>query len=171
MEVITSLIVLIYASTIALGVGSSTLAIGSFLVARSDGTIDPSERRLLGVIYLALRVAMVLILLTVLYITLVTPDVLAGQAGHIFTLIAVLYINALVMTFLKRGMRILPAVQAGTWYTLGFVVNMSTFSLFDLTTPNFILLYAIDIIVFIVIVQAWMAYYKRRAATQLPPSA
>ena len=146
-EIFTSSIIILHASSIALGVGGSTLAIASYLTALHDTTIDPSERRMLGVIYTVLRTAMVLILLTAIIITWLRPDVFGTSAVFLFTLIGVLYANALLMSFHTMPMTIGPALQAATWYTLGFIVSITMFELFVLTPLNFIVLYGADVLV------------------------
>ena len=58
LETVSILTTIYFGSAIALGVGASTIVIVGFLVAISDGDLDRSERRMLGVIYWALRAAM-----------------------------------------------------------------------------------------------------------------
>jgi len=88
---------------ISLGVGSSTLAITNFFAAIADGTIDETERRMMGLVYIVLRVAMVGILVST--IALHAPVVLAaGLAGMTtfmwaqWVVLLVLYGNATLMT-------------------------------------------------------------------------
>lgn len=162
LETILSCIVILNASSIGLGVGSSTLAIASFLTALKDGTIDESERRMLGVIYVTLRVAMVLILLTTVALAWLRPETFGDNTPFLFILTGVLYLNAVLMTKHWIPSSIGPALQAATWYTLGFVATITMFQLFELTYPNFALLYAADIVFAVLVVKFFLA--RARAA-------
>lgn len=150
------------ASAIGLGVGSSTLAIASFLAALKDGTIDESERRMLGVIYVTLRVAMVLILVTTLILAWLRPETFGENIKFLFILVGVLYLNAVLMTKHWIPSSIGPALQAATWYTLGFVASITMFQLFELTYGNFALLYVADVILAILVVKFFLARAKAR---------
>ncbi|HMA79210.1 MAG TPA: hypothetical protein VKP88_08970 [Candidatus Paceibacterota bacterium] len=149
-------------SAVALGVGASSLAISSFLVALNDGTIDTSEKRMLKVIYWALRSAMVMIPVTVLVVTFLKPGVLSGVT-FIWILIAILYLNALQMTFHWIKGIVGPALQAASWYTLGFLLSIELFNLAPLTWTLFLILYAADIVFFYVLVKAVRAWQKCHA--------
>lgn len=162
MELIFSLAVVFHASAIGLGVGSSSLAISSFLVAIFDGKIDESERRMLGVIYWALRIAMLSIVLTTVFIHLYDP-LFFGTAGlFIWILVGVLFGNAVAMTKKWVSSKIGPAVQAATWYTLGFIVTIHIFDLMPLDFATFAMLYVADIILFLVLVNGYLQYLKKR---------
>lgn len=156
LETITSIVLILNASAINLGVGSSTLAITSFLVALNDKKIDASERRMLGVIYILLRIAMVMILLTTLFIVWQRPTLFGNQTQFLYTLIAILYINAFCMTKHWISMKIGPALQAATWYTLGFIVSIHMFALYTITTLNFIVIYLIDIVIALAVLQYFL---------------
>ncbi len=161
LETITSLIIILNASAIGLGVGSSTLAISSFLTALRDGIIDQSERSMLGVIYIVLRVAMILILLTTVIIMWQRPEIFGNQIGFFLTLIAILYINAVCMTKHWIPSKIGPAVQAATWYTMGFLASINMFHLFTITFSNFIILYAIDLLVALFLINKLVQHMSR----------
>ncbi len=160
-ETITSLVVILNASALGLGVGSSTLAISSFLVALNDGSIDASERSMLGVIYVVLRVAMVLILLSTIFIVWQRPEIFGNQILYISTLIAVLYLNALCMTKHWIPVKLGPSLQAATWYTLGFITSINMFSLFSIDFTKFALLYIGDIIVALAVVNYLVSRKKK----------
>ncbi len=83
MIMIITLATIIQSMAISLGVGSSTLAIINFFVAIADGAIDETERKMMGVVYKVLRVAMVLILITtiLLLLNLYSSAGLAGFSG------------------------------------------------------------------------------------------
>lgn len=149
------------ASSIALGVGSSTVVIVSFLVALSDGVIDTSERRMLGVIYWSLRTAMAGIVLTTGYISLARPTFLDPVETFLWILVLVLFVNAFLMTKHWISSKIGPALQAATWYTLGFLVTIHMFHLFAITNLMFIYLYVADILVALTLVNGIVAWRTR----------
>lgn len=156
LETIISLVIILYASALALGVGSSTLAATSFLVAISDGNIETSERRILGGIYTTLRIAMVLILATTLCIVWQVPGFFGDQTPFVFTLIVILYANAVSMTKHWTSVRFNPALQAATWYTLGFITTIHMFSLFNISLSDFLTLYAVDVAIGVLVVNFFL---------------
>ncbi len=161
-EWIFSLAVILQASSIGLGVGSSTLAITGFLVAIYDGTIDQSERRMLGVIYWTLRAAMFGIVATTAVITYLDPAFFGTFAVYLWILLAVLVLNAIAMTKHWISSKYGPAIQAGTWYTLGFFATIHMFNLFEVNFLEFLGLYAADVLLAYVIVNGYMWYQKRK---------
>ena len=113
---------------ISLGVGSSTLAILNFFTAIKDGTIDAVERNMMGIVYIVLRVAMVGILFTtvVLLAPTITADIMHLSVVSLaqLTIIAVLFINATLMTARLMPSKYGPGIQAGSWYTLGGIAAL-----------------------------------------------
>lgn len=147
MDIIYIVDMLLLSVAVSLGVGCSTVAITQFLVALKDGQVDQSERRMLGVVYILLRVAMGLILATLIvqagiiyYITgsllFISPFFMA-----LYTAVAVLYVNAVAMTMHWVPMRIAPAIQATSWYTLGVLMAMVSLNLIDFPYMEFLLVY------------------------------
>jgi hypothetical protein len=160
-EIIFSIFALWYTSAIALGVGSSSLAIAGFLTAIADGKFGEGERRIMGVIYVSLRIAMVMILATLLIFLFWYPEELT-TIGKQLLMTALLFGNAFLMTKHYVGAKIGPAFQAATWYTLGFVFTIDAFGLFSVTMPLFIILYAVDILLAVVIVNGFMRRYEMK---------
>lgn len=158
MESIHGLLIAWLMSSTALGVGSSTLAIASFLTALQDGQIDQGERRMLGVIYASLRVAMVMIAIALLWLNLGYPGTILGSV-FIWTPLLILTLNSVLMTMHWISFKIGPALQAATWYTLGFMLTIEAFNLLPLTWTTFSILYAIDIVLAILIVNVLMWYF------------
>jgi len=152
---------------ISLGVGSSTLAITNFFAAIADGTIDETERRMMGIVYVVLRVAMVGILVATVVLHL--PTLLgAGLAGMTTMMWAqwltllVLYGNALLMTYRIMPSTFGPGLQAGSWYTLGIVMALALQGVTAYSLLQFALGY-ITVLVFAVgAVNGLMAYLKSR---------
>ena len=163
------LIALLQTIAVSLGVGSSTLAIINFFVAIADGKIDENERRMMGVVYTVLRVAMVLIAVTAVLIALIefmeigtaylTPFVLA-----VWTLIGMLFLNAILMTKKIMPSNFGPSIQAGTWYTLGIVTALRQFDLTNFTYLQFILGYVAVVALATAIVNGMMGYLKKKRA-------
>jgi hypothetical protein len=147
---------------ISLGVGSSTLAITNFFVAIADGKIDDTERRMMGVVYVVLRVAMILILLTT--VLLISYEIhkygvvslLPFHWGQLLVL-TVLFVNALLMTVHLVPTTFGPAIQAGSWYTLGVMNSLYALGLSSFTATQFFLGYATGLMLAIAIVNGIMA--------------
>lgn len=150
--------------SVALGVGASSVAIVAFLAALEDGTIDSSERRMLGVIYWTLRWAMIMIPGTLLVVTWLNPGVLEG-VWFVWIIIGIIYLNAIQMTLhLVKGI-FGPALQAASWYTLGFLLSIELFDLAPLTWTLFILLYVADFLFFLGVIygaRQWQKHTRSR---------
>lgn len=160
-DIIFNTAVLFLNSSIALGVGTSTLAISSFLVALQDGEIDPSERRMLGVIYCVLRIAMLGIIVMSSAVYMLDPKFLVGLDIYLLIIMTVLVLNAIAMTKHWISGKYGPAIQAGTWYTMGFMATIHMFELFAIDTTTFLLFYAGDVLLAYFIVNGFLAYFKR----------
>jgi len=172
MVFIITLTSIIQALATSLGVGSSTLAIVNFFVAIADGKIEPDERRMMGVVYIVLRIAMLLILATTLALfmhTYVAYGVPAITTFHIAQLLvlAVLFINALLMTIHLMPNTFGPALQAGSWYTLGVLAALSGLDLVDFTLLQFSLGYLTALISAIGLVNGVMALQVARRRKQV----
>ena len=157
-------LILVHSSAIALGVGASTIAIAGFLTAIADNKFDDSERRIMGVVYFSLRVAMVLIVLFSLLVMWLEPGFFGWFTVPMWIMTAVLYINAVLMTKHWISGKLGPAIQAGTWYTLGFLITIYVFDLSVLTLTGFGIFFVIDLLLAILIVNGCMKYlaWKRR---------
>lgn len=151
--------------SISLGVGSSTLAILNFFAAVKDGHIDETERRMMGIVYIVLRVAMVLILFTSLVLVAhehEQPSLLQLSpyvSAQLITLL-VLFTNALFMTIRMMPSTFGPAIQAGSWYTLGVLSTLSIVDLTEFTLPFFLLCYVAWIILVIGIINGILSYLE-----------
>ncbi len=160
MTVFLTLIAILQSFSISLGVGSSTLAIASFFVAISDGGISPDERRMMGVVYIVLRVAMILILTTTLIIQAMTYAA-AGwvdfNMAQLFVIL-ILFANAMLMTAHMIPSNFGPAIQAGNWYTLGTLAALVPLGLTGFSLTQFFIAYITWIVLAIGIVNAIMAW-------------
>lgn len=167
MTIFITLVAILQSFAIALGVGSSTLAIVNFFVAIADGKIDETERKMMGVVYITLRVAMVAILVTTLGL-LVLQFLDEGLHGlnmfdvvKLFTM-SVLFINAILMTLRLMPSTFGPALQAGSWYTLGMLMALKLQGITEFTFVQFFLAYVTWMILAIGIVNGIMAVLKKR---------
>lgn len=161
-DIIFNITVVLFMSFVGLGIGSSSLAISSFFVAIHDGGIDQSERRMLGMIYIALRIAMVGILITTVLLELLRSEFFGITVMYLGVLLFMLYGNAIAMTKHWISAKFGPAIQAGTWYTLGFLTTIYAFNLYSVTPLNFVILYGCDVLLFMVIVNGYLRYQNRK---------
>jgi hypothetical protein len=145
---------------ISLGVGSSTLAILNFFSAISDGNIDPTERRMMGIVYFILRVSMVGILFTT--VTLLAPAIAEGgsQLANVsiaqLIIIAVLFANSALMTMRKMPAKYGPGIQAGSWYTLGIIAALQLQGMENFAITDFVIGHVLVMLIAIVGVNVWM---------------
>jgi hypothetical protein len=165
MIITTFILTIIQAFAISLGVGSSTLAIVNFFVAIADGKIDDTERKMMGVVYVVLRVAMVLILLTTL--ALLGLGLLAHEAPvlanyALLTIVAVLYLNAILMTKHIMPSTFGPSIQAGSWYALAALMSILAQGYEVTSYPLFLLMYASWLVLATGIVNGVMAYLRAK---------
>ncbi len=167
MTIFVTLISIIQSFAISLGVGSSTLAITNFFVAIADGKIDDTERRMMGVVYIVLRVAMILILISTLII-LALKYAATGLTGmsafHFGQILAtiVLFVNAMLMTAHLMPSNFGPAIQAGNWYTLGTLSALLPLGLTGFTFTQFFLAYITWLVLAVSIINGIMAILRGR---------
>ncbi len=167
MELFTIVVSVAQIIGISLGVGTSTLAVLSFFSAITDGTIDQTERRMLGVIYIVLRVAMVTILVSTLGLAFVGY---AAEGTSYFTsyviaqfiLTAVLFINAILMTARLMPSKFGPAIQAGSWYLLGFGMALASLKLAHFSLVDFFIVYAIELVFATLLINGIMSHLKHK---------
>ena len=152
---------------ISLGMGCSTLAVLNFFHAIADGKIDETERNFMGVTYLVLRVAMGIILVST--IGLLTAGYLESGHTHFTTyvvaqiiLVVILFLNSFLMTLHIMPSTFGPAIQASTWYALGFMMALAVN--FDVNVNFFIFIFAYTTLILFAIslINAVMAYLKEK---------
>ncbi len=166
-------VAIVQSIAISLGVGSSTLAISNFFVAIADGTISADERKMMGVVYVVLRVAMVLILLTTTILAFTgyysfALNSLAPYGMAFFILIAVLYTNAILMTKRIMPSTLGPSLQASSWYTMGVLSALLPLGLISFTLIHFVLAYIAVIVLATAVVNGLMAHFKKRREAATP---
>ncbi len=170
MLLLTTFVAIVQSFSISLGVGSSTLAIVNFFVAISDGKIDETERRMMGIVYVVLRIAMVLTLATTVLLMIFDHldagiDMTSLVSAQLIVLI-VLFLNATLMTMRKMPSTFGPALQAGSWYTLGTLAALVPLGLTTFTLTEFFLGYITWLILAIAIVNGVMAILKHKKQKQ-----
>lgn len=151
---------------ISLGVGVSTVTLISFLYAIKDGVIDHKERSLLGLMYTVLRVAMVLILITVIALLYLnareTSSIsLSPAVAMQIILVVALFVNAVLMKVRIMPSQFGPALQAATWYTLGFMSALLSEGYAPETVSGALLGYLITVTTIIVVVNGVKLYITR----------
>ena len=167
MTIFWVLVTIVQSFSISLGVGSSTLAIVNFFVAIADGVIDETERRMMGVVYVILRVAMGLILITTIlllgqmYVAAGLAGLTAFAWGQALALL-ILYVNAVLMTKRLIPTTLGPAIQAGSWYTLGLLAALQMLGMTGFTLGQFLLGYVAWLILAVGIVNGIMAMLKAK---------
>ena len=150
---------------ISLGVGASTLAIINFFVAIKDGNIDQTERKMMGVTYIILRVAMVGILFTTLVLlapVMIEDVTMLGvfSLGQL-TIVAILFINAALMTARLMPSKYGPGIQAGSWYTLGGITAMAGLGIAAYSYTEFLVGYVAVMLLAVVLVICVMNWMKK----------
>jgi hypothetical protein len=165
MDIIIILLAVVQSMAVSLGVGSSTIAIINFFTAIADGKIDEVERRMMGVVYKVLRVAMVLILITtgllsaVQYVQYGVPY-FSPFVVMFWVLISALFINALLMTKHIMPSKVGPALQAATWYSMGMMLALASVGIYGFTLLSFSIGYVVMIAFALGVVNAVMALLK-----------
>ncbi len=161
------LVALIASMATSLGVGSSTLAIINFFVAIADGKIDETERRMMGNVYIVLRVAMVILFFT---LTLKTgfdayhlgADAFTPALFASWTVLGVLYLNAILMTLRIMPSTFGPGIQAGSWYTLGGLTALLSIGISASSYLIFVMAYVTFITFAVSLVNGIMAILKAK---------
>lgn len=157
----------IMAVAISLGVGCSTVAISQFLYSIHDGNFEVTERKMLGIVYFILRVAMVAILLTlaiqagIFYFLLNNFDFVSPFFLSMWTVVGVLYLNAIGMTMHWMPGKIGPALQASSWYTLGVLMALVPVGITGFMYQQFALVYVGVIMLAIAALNMLMGYLKK----------
>lgn len=167
MEIAYIAVAILQSIAVSLGVGSSTIAILQFFSAIADGNIDETERRMMGVVYLTLRVAMGLILVSSLAQGAIIYQYVGMGYFNPFTIglwsiILVLFVNATLMTMRLMPSKFGPGIQAGSWYSLGILFAIVPLGLTAFTLLQFVLCYVGLVILTVAIVNGVMGYQKSR---------
>lgn len=156
---------------LSLGVGSSTFALIFYFMGKHSAVFHETGRPYQKVVYRVLRIAMALMLAAeiakvAIYMQTGTriPELFAADALiFMWTVIAVLFVNPVLMTLHLLPTKFGAAIQATSWYTLGVLAAMPmvTFSYLPL-----LLIYAGGMLAFAVMIE--LITQKVAQKTQAP---
>ena len=132
MLILFSILEVLGAVALSLGVGSSTFALIFHFMGMRAPAAHTAGKPYQKVVYVVLRIAMALILLTEIGKTILYVQngltLEAARAAHsllfLWTLIGALYMNAILMTLHLMPMKAGPAIQATSWYALGVLTAL-----------------------------------------------
>lgn len=170
MELFLILVAYIQSLAVSLGVGSSTIAVCNYVAALRDGQIDTSERGIMGVTYVLLRVAMVVIAITLI----IQAVIFIPQYGFayfqpfilfVWLIVAVLYANAFLMTKHLIPSTVGPSLQAVSWYTLGTLYFLSTIYVTTFAFTTLMLWYGLAFLLVTVALNGVIAFVQRTVGT------
>lgn len=165
MEFFYTIFSVVQSLAISLGVGCSTVAVAYYLTAKQDGPADPARRHDTRPVYTLLRAAMGLILLSTAGLALVfflgTGGLLLSTYSlAIWTFIAVLFLNAILMTLHRMPRVIGSGLQGGTWYALGITVAVPAQIILNMSYVEFFLWYVGFVGAVIVFIHLVIAHQK-----------
>lgn len=167
METLFIFVAILLSMGISLGVGASTLAILNFFIAIKDGKIEESERAFMGITYKVLRVSMVIILFSAATLAYFGASSLGAFyfSNYViaqFVVIGVLYMNAVLMTLRVMPSTFGPAIQASSWYTLGFLAAFYGLGITEFTMTTFFLGYLAIFILALILINGVMSHFKSK---------
>lgn len=167
METLFIFVTVLLSIGISLGVGASTIAILNFFIAIKDGKIEENERAFMGITYKVLRVSMVIILFsaaTLAYLGASNVGALYFNNYVIaqFLVIGALYMNAILMTLRVMPSTFGPAIQASSWYTLGFLSAFYSLGLIDFTMTTFLVGYLAIFALALILINGIMSHLKSK---------
>jgi hypothetical protein len=167
MEILLVALAVLQSIGISLGVGASTMTVVFFFAAIKDGIISPEERNYLGLAYIILRVGMGIILLTSLLLCVIGYLLHGAEYFTAYTaaqaiLTTVLFVNAFLMTIHVMPSTFGPAIQASSWYTLGFLMALYGQGITNINLYIFMFAYATVIFFAISFINSMMAYLKEK---------
>lgn len=122
---------LIYAIGLCLAVGSSTYALTFYLQSLQDGVMDASERAFLHTVYFVLRIGMGMLLMAnlALLVWAAAYHSVSAVATDSYLMewivLAVIILNAVLMTKKRMPMWLGPALAGGSWYLLLIVHTLA----------------------------------------------
>jgi hypothetical protein len=152
METLSLVLGLIFSIGLTLGVGASTFALINFIVAIRDGVIDESEKRLMSVVYVVLRIGMALIAVGLVGpLLLYGLDILNPVYLIVITLLVIVTLNAILMTMRKMPMKYGAVIAGGSWYAMFLVTELP---LYDVSYPVLLMLYAAFVLAFYVVFES-----------------
>ena len=82
--------------------------------------------------------------------------------GAQLTILAVLFINAVLMTKHLMPSKYGPSIQAGSWYALSIVSSLAAMEIIEYTYTLFAIVYVIWLVLVTIIVNGVMAWLRPR---------
>lgn len=150
---------------LGLAAGASTFALTFYYMGIKDGEINKSERRFMGAVYFALRVAIVAIIATeVFYVwyygieafpLVETTEVLIFR----WMLLGIIIVNAVLMQLHKMPMWLGPALAGGSWYALFFATVWPELDLPFATLVGYYVIFLVFMLIALRIIK--LLYLKR----------
>lgn len=145
-------ITLIYSIGLCLAVGSSTYALTFYFQSLRDGVMDASERAFLHTVYFILRIGMGLLITA--NIALLAWAAAYRSLGTVVTgsylmewiVLAVIILNAVLMTKKRMLMWLGPALAGGSWYLLLIVHSLAEI---DIPLPAWLAFYVFFVAAFV----------------------
>ena len=122
--------VIIYKIGVTFGVGASTFALLFYINALKDGIIDASESRFMHLVFIVLRIGMALITFSLSSFAVLWAIqgniIMALQPLYLMevTLMAVIIVNAILMTKHLMPMKFGPVLAGGSWYSIFLVTTL-----------------------------------------------
>jgi len=123
-NMISAIIPLIFKLGLTFGAGSSTFALIFYILALDDGVIDKSEKRFMHTVYTVLRIGMTLIILGLALMFFQEGATTSSVYLMQCTLIGVITLNAILMTYRLMPMKYGPVLAGGSWYSLFFTTSL-----------------------------------------------
>ncbi len=171
MESLIMTLNIVQSFAIAIGAGTSTLAVVNFFYAIADGKIDETERNFMGITYVVLRVAMAFILITLILLTILGC---LSEGAAFFTgyttaesiLVAILFVNSFLMTIRLMPSTFGPAIQASSWYSLAFLQALYTYYQADFSLLVFCFSYLTFLFFAVSLINSIMAYLKDKSTSE-----
>lgn len=140
-------------------VGASTFALIFFILALRDGNIDGSEKNFMHMVYRVLRIGKMLIMLGLVLFALTPGFVLTHIYLAQWLLIAIITLNAILMTKKIMPMHVGPIIAGGSWYSLFFISVLPV-----MAVPFYML--AIAYVLFLVVFYVVYNGLKKKYTTQ-----
>lgn len=148
--------------SISLGLGFSTATTVLFLTAQ--GQYDETRKNIMHTMYTLLRVAMISILVTTLYLSV---TLYLHMGSHYFdtytlslwTFLLLLFLNSFLMTTRIIPKKLGPAVQVTTWYALAVSTTLPTSIIVGIPFLLLLFVYAVCV--------AFVAYLLHKLAVRM----
>lgn len=150
-----------------LGVGAATFAEILYMRAMRDGVVEPEEGATLRIVYRVMRIGLYLTLITgfsfLLYFRFSGNEAMLfdGKLWAKMTIVLIIPLNALLMSFRKIPMWLGSAVSLTSWYA---AVVLGVYRTVPFSYVSIIVLYVIAVFIVAAALSLIRDIYYRRAA-------